>query len=80
MEQSLEGVYRPGTSDAEDRILDPLVDADLLLVSDEDSYSSQKSDDEGVFSFDAVEPGAYALLCTSSGGIAGAWNRGQTRR
>lgn len=63
-------VYRPGTSDAEDRILDPLVDADLLLVSDEDSYSSQKSDDEGVFSFDAVEPGAYALLCTSSGGIA----------
>lgn len=63
-------VYRPGTSDAEDRILDPLVDADLLLVSAEDSYSSQKSNEEGVFSFDSVEPGAYALLCTSSGGIA----------
>ena len=68
---SITGVaYRPGTSSDGERILDPLPKADILLVSDEESYSSQKTSDDGLFTFTSIKPGAYALLCTSNGGIA----------
>ena len=63
-------VYRPGTSNEAGRVLDPLPNADILLVSDEDSYSSQRTSDDGLFTFSSIKPGAYALLCTSNGGIA----------
>ena len=61
--------YRPGTSSDGDQLLDPLPDADIVLVAEEDTYSSAKTDSEGNFRFNSVEPGAYALLCTSNGGI-----------
>ena len=68
---SITGVaYRPGTSSDGERILDPLPNADILLVSDEESYASQKTSDDGLFTFSSIKPGAYALLCTSNGGIA----------
>ena len=62
--------YRPGTSGDGDQLLDPLPDADIVLVAEEDTYSSYKTDSEGNFRFNSVKPGAYALLCTSNGGIA----------
>lgn len=62
--------YRPGTSNEPNRVLDPLPKADILLVSDESNYNTQRTSDDGFFSFTGVKPGSYALLCTSNGGIA----------
>jgi hypothetical protein len=63
-------VYRPGTSNSGTKLLDPLPDADILLVAEEETYSSIKTDSDGKFRFNSIKPGAYALLCTSNGGIA----------
>ena len=62
--------YRPGTSEQAGQLLDPLGEADILLVGEEEVYSTIKTDKQGRFRFNAIEPGPYALLCTSNGGIA----------
>lgn len=63
-------VYRPGTSNQTGQLLDPLDDADILLVGEDDVYLRIRTNKQGRFRFESIKPGAYALLCTSDGGIA----------
>lgn len=66
----LEGTaYHPGTSNDSERILEPLVNADVLLVSDEGLYDTTQTDETGFFRFDLVEPRLYGLVCASKAGI-----------